>query len=311
MAAGWGRAEPTLTRLFLLAVFVVGLVAQFVTPVGDALADKVYLGGALLTVVGYVLYAEVQRLNAAHTVRGEAEESLDAVVRRLEGEVQRLNAVMRPRAGEVATPRELEREFLEALEAGGEVRLAAMGFTGETIATPLIRILQGLNRDPLRTVNLRVLVPDFTQPTEVPGRMGEAGKVSDAPEFRAHLRGKITGYERDLKVQIGRMAAAERGTLTVEFRELHMSPSLKFYFINNDVMYEGIYDKVDRRLDPWTTGSPVSPAPAAADSLLDLIGHDSLLTRWSAGDGEHARRIIMRRREFFETLWSAARALAA
>lgn len=76
LAAGWGCAESFVTRLFLAAVFVVGVVAQFVKPVGDALQDKVYLGGALLTVVGYVLYAEVQRLHAAHRSQRESEEAL-------------------------------------------------------------------------------------------------------------------------------------------------------------------------------------------------------------------------------------------
>ncbi|MFE0401448.1 ATP/GTP-binding protein [Streptomyces nigra] len=303
--------EPTLTRLFLLVIFGVGLVAQFVTPVGDALADKVYLGGALLTVVGYVLYAEVQRLNAAHTVRVEAELSLDAMVRRLEGEVQRLNALMGPKAGELVTLRELEHEFLEALETRRGVQLMAMGFTGETMATPLIHILQGLSRNPLRTVSLRVLVPDFTQSIEIPGRLGPDGKATDAPEFRAQLWNKIMGFERDLKVQVGRMAAAERGTLSVEFRVLHISPSTKLYFINDDAVYEGMYDKVDLRPSPWPAESPSSSTSVIESQLLDLVGHDALLTRWSAGNGDPDRSIILRRRQLFETLWIAARTLPA
>ncbi|MFF1319148.1 ATP/GTP-binding protein [Streptomyces chartreusis] len=284
--------------------------AQFVKPVGDALADKVYLGGALLTVVGYVLYAEVQRLNSAHGAREEAEEALDAAVRRLDHEVQRLNSVLRPRAGEVVTPRQLEDEFEEALEAGGHVRLTAMGFTGETFAAPLKNILQGLSENRLRTVSLRVLVPDFTREIEVPGLVGADGKAGDSPEFRARLRHQTAEYESNLKYQIGRMAVARRGTLTVEFRVLHMSPSLKLYFINDDVVYEGIYDKIDLRPDPWTTGTPDRSGPETADGrLLDLIGYDSLLTRWSFDGGGHARTIIMRRRELFETLWKAAREL--
>ncbi|MEU9918897.1 hypothetical protein [Streptomyces sp. NPDC051001] len=127
----WGRAESTVTKIVLSVVFTLGLVAQFVKPVGDALQDKVYLGGALLTAVGYVLYSEVQRLNAAHTTQQETEQSLTATVRRLEDELQRLNQVLRPRA----THGGLEAEILQALEAGGDVQLAAMGFTGETFVT--------------------------------------------------------------------------------------------------------------------------------------------------------------------------------
>ncbi|MDF2271209.1 ATP/GTP-binding protein [Streptomyces coacervatus] len=277
LAARWGRAESTVTKLFLATVFAVNLLAQFVKPLGDALQDKVYLGGALFTLVGYVLYAEVQRLNAA----------------------------LQPRAGEAVTPRDLEREFEDALESGGEVRLTAMGFTGETFATPLKTILQRLSKDPRRKVRLRVLVPDFTKEIEVPGQMGTDGKVSDAPNFREHLRGQIADYERSLKSQIGRMADARRGVLTVEFRVLHMSPSLKLYFINDDVVYEGIYDKLDLRRPDSSNTTPETPE----GRLLDLMGYDSLLTRWSVNGGSHARTIIERRRELFETLWNAAHEL--
>jgi hypothetical protein len=43
------RFEPLVTRLLLLGIFVTGLTAQFVKPVGDALEGKAYLGGALLS----------------------------------------------------------------------------------------------------------------------------------------------------------------------------------------------------------------------------------------------------------------------
>ncbi|MEV6297213.1 hypothetical protein AB0M41_44080 [Streptomyces sp. NPDC051896] len=54
-----------MTRLFLLGVFVVGLAAQFFTPLGDALQGKAFLGGALLSLVAYVLYDAVKDLAAA------------------------------------------------------------------------------------------------------------------------------------------------------------------------------------------------------------------------------------------------------
>ncbi|MGW3035714.1 ATP/GTP-binding protein [Streptomyces sp. NPDC001178] len=304
LAAVWGRAESTVTKLFLAAVFGLGLLAQFVRPIGDALQDKVYLGGALLTVVGYMLYSEVRRLNAAHTTQRDNQEALDQLVRRLENEVQRLNTLLRPRGGEGVTPSKLEEEFKEALEAGGEVRLTAMGFTGETFAVPLKNILQSLEPDPLRTVSLRVLVPDFTKEIEIPGQVGPGGEISDAPDFREHLRHQIAQHESSLRSQTGRMTVRRRGTLKVEFRVLHMSPSLKLYFINDDVVYEGIYDKLDLRPDPSNT------ALAADDgNLLDLIGYESLLTRWSLDGGDHARAIVRRRREFFETLWNVAHEL--
>ncbi|MGW4874365.1 ATP/GTP-binding protein [Streptomyces chartreusis] len=280
--------------------------AQFVQPFDDALQDKAYMVGALLAVVGYLLYAKVQRLNAASTARRENEEALARMVQQLDRRVQHLSKLtLHPQAQQMIKPLALEYAFREALEAGPEVRLAAMGFTGETLADQLKNILQALSVNPRRTDSLRVLVPDLSKSIEVPGLVDTDGKISDAPHFREHLRRQIAEYERSLQYQVQRMADQQRGTLTVEFRMLHLSPSLKLYFINNDVMYEGIYDKLDLRPNPWATAALV-----ADHRLLDLIGHDSLLTRWSTDDSDHARKIIHRRRELFETFWSVARQLS-
>lgn len=338
LAAGWGRAESTITRLFLFAVFGVGLVAQFVKPVGDALQDKVYLGGALLTVVGYVLYAEVQRLNAGHSAQRETEAELQTVVQGLEAEVRRLNAghfaqreseaelqvvarrletevrllkqALSPRGIE---PTELEKQFKEVLEDGGDVRLSVLGFTGETFADPLVtRVLPGLPRlpeDVSRTIHLRVLVPDFTHPIEFPGRVGADGKATDAPRFRETLVSRIALHEGRLKAQIERMHRKGSGTLSVEFRVLHMSPWLKLYFINDDVVYEGIYDKVEPTAEPRHTDIPGQPEPNGVGGyLLDPQGYSSVLTRWAKDDGDDAQEIVNRRLELFGTLWDSARA---
>ncbi|MFI8189570.1 ATP/GTP-binding protein [Streptomyces sp. NPDC085946] len=272
-AARWERAESAVTKALFLAVFLVGLVAQFVKPVGDALEGKVYLGGSLLCLVAYVLYAEVQRLN------------------------QRMEQRARPPAGALVKPGDLEAPLREALEARGEVHLAALGFTGETFVEHLKNILPSLpelGRNEQRSVHVRVLVPDFSRPIELPGQVGADGRAGDAPGFRRSLLRQIGDHEDRLADQAERLPANHRGTLSVEFRVLHMSPSLKLYFLNNDVVYEGLYDKLELR----------------RDTLLDLLGYESRLVRWHWGDGEEARNVIVRRRTYFDTLWRAARPLA-
>ncbi|MCL7430156.1 ATP/GTP-binding protein [Streptomyces sp. YS415] len=304
LAGIWGRAESTVTKIVLAAVFALGLVAQFVKPVGDALQGKVYLGGALLTAVSYVLYSEVQRLNVAHTIQQETAQAMTGAVRQLEEELQRLNAVLRPRVVLSA----VQDEVRQTLEAGGTVQLAAMGFTGETFTLGVKSILQRLSRDPLRRVHLRVLVPDFTKKIEIPGQVDADGKASDAPRFREHLRRMVVEHERGLRAHIGRMAVAGQGTLTVEFRVLHMSPSRRLYFINSDVVYEGSNYKLVLRPDPEPAAAPDPPgSDTARASLLDVIGNDPLLDRWSLDGGDQARKIIADRQEFFETLWLLAR----
>ncbi|MHC3474761.1 ATP/GTP-binding protein [Streptomyces sp. 7R007] len=302
LAGIWGRAESTVTKVVLAVVFALGLVAQFVKPVGEALQGKVYLGGALLTAVGYVLYSEVQRLNAVHMTHQETEQSLADTVRRLQDELQRLNEVLRPRVTRTA----VQAEIRQALEAGGEVQLAALSFTGETFVNPVKSMLYNLTRDPARRVHVRVLVPDFTEEIDVPGQVGAGGRIGDAPEFREHLRCMVVEHQQRLKAHITRMAARGQGTLTVEFRVLHMSPMRKLYFINTDVAYEGLYDKLDLRPDPDCAAAP-GPDTAEGD-LLDILG-GSRLDRWSLDNGEQDRKHLARCREFFETLWQGAREL--
>ncbi|MGW1005399.1 ATP/GTP-binding protein [Streptomyces sp. NPDC002520] len=309
MAARWTRAEGTVSRILLLAVFAVGLVAQFVKPVGDALEGKAYIGGALLSLVGYVLYSEVQRLNAAHEAQRDATEHLRDTIRVLTDQVAELGEAQHSAAASQITPNDLAEEYRQALRDGEAVRLSVLGFTGETVAPKLKELLGDLPANARRTVSVRVLVPDFSKPIEVPGLLDEDGTAGDAAGFRAYLRVRISGFESELREMIGRMRHAAQGTLTVEFRALHMSPMLKLYLVNDDCVFEGIYDKLVRRPDEY--GPVLAPGAGEGGELLDLIGHDSLLTRWNRDDGPHARKIIQRRQELFETFWKAAHPLPA
>ncbi|MFE2536538.1 ATP/GTP-binding protein [Streptomyces sp. NPDC059371] len=307
-----------MTKVLLLVIFVIGLIAQFVKPVGDAFEGKAYLGGALLSLVGYVLYAEVQRLNTAHEAQREGTGALHIVARHLQEEVQRLNEEVRhlheerlSRVQDLVTPDDLKAEFEKALEAGGNVRFSAMGFTGETFARPLERILEAIPENLERTLQLRVLVPDFTKPLEVPGLVGADGKVRDAPAFRQSLVQQIEGYEALLKRQVARMRHKHQGELTVEFRVMHMSPSLKLYFINDDQVFEGIYDKIELRQGEYDSGIRTGrEGESDGGQILDLLGFDSLLTRWSWDDDQRSRDVIVRRQKLFNTFWEAAHDLS-
>ncbi|MER5942488.1 ATP/GTP-binding protein [Streptomyces sp. NPDC001928] len=228
----------------------------------------------------------------------------------LDRHVQEQSEVVRPRVGYVVKQGGLKDEFKGALEAGEVVELAAMCFTGEAFSNSLKNTLQDLSTNPRRRVSLRALVPDLLRLFKVPGQTDEDGQVSDAPRSREYLWHQIREHERSLKCQAERMVTAGKGTLAVEFRVLHMSPSLKLYLINNDVVYEGIYDKLCLRPDPSTATPAASDAETDDSRLLDILGHDSLLTRWSRDDGDIACEIIRRRSELFETLWNTARQLS-
>ncbi|MFC7511514.1 hypothetical protein ACFQV4_16590 [Streptomyces thermocarboxydus] len=134
-----------MTRVILGGIFVTGLVAQFVKPVGDAIQGKAYLGGALLSLVGYVLYDAVKELST----------STRQPVRALVGSS------------------ELGGFVSEAFKAR-KVEISFLGYTGETLYNELYHRLRALSDAPgqVRDVTVRMLVPDFEQPMTVPARVG-------------------------------------------------------------------------------------------------------------------------------------------
>ncbi|MFE5032198.1 hypothetical protein [Streptomyces sp. NPDC056683] len=162
------RVEPVVTRILLLGIFVTGLTAQFVKPVGDALEGKAYLGGALLSLVGYVLYDQVKELTS----------SVRAPSRALVNSTQ------------------LDGFVSEAFEAR-RVEISFLGYTGETLHSALYHHLEDLfdHPGPTRRVLVRMLVPDFGQPMTVPSKVGEQDAPVDDPDFRKRMEQRCREYD--------------------------------------------------------------------------------------------------------------------
>ena len=298
LTAGWERAEGALTRIVLLAVFVVGLIAQFVKPVGDALQGKVYIGAALLSLVAFALYSEVRRMNAAQEGQREDMERQREVTASLEAAVRAFTE-QQAAAGAQIDSEHVTEELRRALWSGNDIELATMAFTGENFAQPLKRFLGALPRNEDRTVSLRVLVPDLSRPMGYPGRVRADGTVYDAPAFRAFLRGRISEYKADLEGMVGRMSNRGQGTLTVEYRVLHVAPKHKMYLLNDDQVIEGEYDKFELRPDVYSTDG-------STDQLLDITGHEAPLRRWHRDAGPQAREMIRHYRGLYEGDWKRA-----
>ncbi|MGI5376420.1 hypothetical protein ACQEV2_19600 [Streptomyces sp. CA-251387] len=155
-----GRFGPVVTRVLLIGIFGTGLTAQFVKPVGDALEGKAYLGGALLSLVGYVLYDAVRELSSSVRVPSRA----------------------------LVNSSQLGGFVSEAFQAR-RVEISFLGYTGETLYNELYHRLEGLfdNPGPTRKVSVRMLVPDFGQPMTVPSKVGEDARPVDDPAFRLRM----------------------------------------------------------------------------------------------------------------------------
>ncbi|AVZ73841.1 hypothetical protein SLUN_18325 [Streptomyces lunaelactis] len=266
------RAESAVTRWLLVGIFALGLVAQFVKPVGDALEDKAFLGGALLSLVGYALYSSVQRL------------------------IEVSKPAVRDRVG----PGELAEHFEEVFEER-TVSIGFIGYTGETLIDQLARRLDRLKTrpGPTRNVDVRILLPDFWDPNVLPGKLTAEGKVEDDPEFRAYLQSKIKDYRDSLERS---KRVLDRGgvvDLRVEFRFFRMPAALKLYLMNDQLVFEGYYNKLEKTDFPFG---------AAADRrVLDPQGYNSMLTRWHHAGGKDATEAIKAWREYFDELWGISR----
>ncbi|MEV5235269.1 hypothetical protein [Streptomyces pseudogriseolus] len=249
------RFEPLVTRVILGAIFVIGLVAQFVQPVGDAIEGKAYLGGALLSLVGYVLYDAVKDLSAS----------------------------VRQPASSLVNSRDLAGFVRDAFSAR-KVEVSFLGYTGETLHNELYNRLRDLAARPgqVREVSVRMLVPDFEQPMTVPARVGPDGQHVDDPAFRERLLRRCEEYEgalSDIADQINRTTRLE---VRCEYRFYPGIPGQKICIFNRVQVLHGFYDLSARmRLqrtgpeyyDPkgYTTDLNVcSPGTAASDPVVTM-----------------------------------------
>lgn len=155
-------------------------------------------------------------------------------------------------------------------------RIDAVAFTGEDVVRAVMCCLgrPGLSVRP--HVTLRVIVPDFTRPTPLPGRSGAGGEgaeaaADDAAARRALLR-RVLGHAQDVATLRSALARGEQARLDGEFRALHLTPFPGFCLIGREQLVDG-------------GGDP---------------------TRWHADAGAAARERIRHRGLLFDALWRVA-----
>ncbi|WP_409471174.1 hypothetical protein [Streptomyces sp. HC307] len=248
------RFEPVVTRAVLLGIFVTGLTAQVVPAVGDALEGKAYLGGALLSLVGYVLYDTLKDLTSS--VRAPSRTLVNS---------SRLGS------------------FVSDAFRARKVEISFLGYTGETLFNELYHRLEDLldNAGPTRRVTVRMLVPDFGQPMIVPSKVGDDGAPVDDADFRERLERRCREYDEMLTVLAERLNAAGLVRVESEYRLYPGIPRDKICIFNREQVLHGLYDLSARRsllangseyYDPkgYTTDLTVSSreGTAAADTAL-------------------------------------------
>ncbi|MFD7297310.1 hypothetical protein ACFV9W_28800 [Streptomyces sp. NPDC059897] len=213
------RVEPTAVRVLLLVVFVTGLTAQFVTPLGDALEGKAFLGGALLSLVAFVLYDALKELTAASRLPARVE----------------------------ASSRNLGNFVADAFESR-RVEISFYGYTGETLFNELYHRLERLAEapGPTRRVTVRMIVPDFSLPMFVPSRVGADGTAEDAPEFRDRIERKCQEYDQILSHLAEGLTRLGHVEVHCEYRVVAGPPLHKLCIFNRKRVLHGLYDLSSR-----------------------------------------------------------------
>lgn len=263
------RLEPVVTRVLLICIFVTGLTAQFVKPVGDALEGKAYLGGALLSLVGYVLYDAVRELSSSVRMPSRA----------------------------LVNSSQLGGFVSEAFQSR-RVEISFLGYTGETLYNELYHRLEGLfdNPGPTRQVAVRMLVPDFGQSMTVPSRVGENARPEDDEAFRLRMIRRCQEYDDILSELAGRLTATGRLTVRCEYRCYPGIPRDKICIFNRVQVLHGLYD-LSARMRLHETGP----------EFYDPKGYRTDLNVWSREGTAAAEAAVSTWIKHFDDLWSLAK----
>ncbi|WP_199924567.1 hypothetical protein [Streptomyces sp. WM6386] len=263
------RFEPVLTRILLLGIFVTGLTAQFVKAVGDALEGKAYLGGALLSLIGYVLYDQVKELSSA----------------------------VRAPTRVLVNSSQLGSFVKEAFQ-NRNVEIGFLGYTGETLYNALYHRLEDLfdNPGPTKRVSIRVLVPDFGLPMIVPSKVGHGDKPEDDEDFRKRMERRCGEYDDILSELAERLTANGRVTVQCEYRLYPGIPRDKICIFNRQLVLHGLYD-LSARMRLHHMG----------DEYYDPKGYRTDLNVWSREGTAAAEETVATWNKHFDDLWALAK----
>lgn len=196
---------------------------------------------------------------------------------------------VRERAGR---PVEL-RPVIEAAFSAPAVTIDFFGLSGETlhaaIQEPLDQVRAG--RLTPRSVAIRMMLPDTSVPWGLPA---SATDLRDDPAFRVRAESIIerhTGAMKDSIGELTELGLIDRGG--VDVRRVKVAPLFKLYVINAEHAFFGYYPVARHDV---TIDGDVHP-------VLDLMGKDTRLLRYSSTDGDSAADHLEQAAAWFDSLW--------
>lgn len=272
------RLKPGLVRAALVLMCLLGVAAQLIEPLGDALRSTTFLGGSFAAFIALVLFDAITSGDRPREVFGVIE--LD--------ELDDMTSHMR-----------------DAFRAK-HVKVDFQGFTMETLVQEIRPAMLDLARNPrgTKSLTLRVILPCLDFPMNLPSELSAEGDhftFRDSPANRERMRGFFERYKGELE-ELVRLVERRRRSIRVDLkvRVGATGPQVKLIVLNDEISFFGFYDLVEgefkdargRRheiLDPRAYGM--------AEGGLRMVG-------WSRRSrSESTRRIADYYASYFERLW--------
>jgi hypothetical protein len=188
------------------------------------------------------------------------------------------------------------RPYVEAAFDRDHVSIDFFGFSGETlhgvIQEPLDKIRTGQLKP--RSLTLRILVPDTSEPMAVPCRSDDLG---DDPDFRQRAAQIMLRHGQAILDSVNELTDLDLlDSAQAEIRIHGCPPLFKLYILNNEECFFGFYP----------IRHHVVKINNAPHPMFDLMGKEASLFRHSARDGSPVgAQYVAQSREWFTTIWES------
>ncbi|MFJ6565261.1 hypothetical protein ACIQMV_36550 [Streptomyces sp. NPDC091412] len=230
-----GRWKPRVVRWLLALVALLGVAAEVIDPLGNALKGQQLLGGSFAALIALILF--------------------DAISGSEPKEVSGVHVF--------ADRDELHAAFREAFQAR-LVRVDFSGFTMQTLLDALRVPLEKMADHEVRTVELKlcIIIAHLNLPMGLPGGLVPAPRngqseaerfyFRDSPENRQRMRDDFTKHNWiTLKNLLERVHQRNPGiVISCEIRESPQIPERKLYILNQETVFSTPYG-IEHRDVTW------------------------------------------------------------
>lgn len=188
------------------------------------------------------------------------------------------------------------RPHIEAAFSAEQVRIDFSGYTAETLATaiqePIDKIRDG--RLTPRSIELRLLLSDMSQPIALPSRAGnEPGDDERIRGRMAKTAERYAGGVRESLAELAHLGLVE--TAEAEIRVHSSAPLFKIYLLNQSELFFGFYPVVERTV---TINGDQIPT-------FDPMGKDTTLFHHTADNDPDsmASQYVSEAGAWFDSIW--------